>query len=171
MRSWSILPLAVGLVAGCQVEANRYSTQPLGGVEYAQAFKTAQDVLSHYFQVASADAESGKIVSRPKTLDKARPDRLLGGNSSARQVATLVVYQSGGQVYADVSVQTQRQDVAAMRQMQPVTVDTENPAQTRAGETAAVSAGQNQAWQNAGRDYALERTILNELAAALGGAK
>ena len=56
-----------------------------------------------------------------------------------------------------------RQDVVAIRQMQPVTVDTELPSRTPAQETAPLSAEQKQAWQTSARDDALERTILAEL--------
>jgi len=155
----SALVGAVLLTGGCA--AQQYRSQPLGEVSYGQAFQAARDVFSQYFSVASADRDSGRIVARPKPVEAA-PSRLLGA-SPARHLATLRVREKDGQVFAQVRVEIQRQDVGAFRAMQPVTADNELPGRTPAQDTAAVSADQNQAWQTTGRDEALERTVLNDL--------
>lgn len=155
------LIILIGALAagGCQLD--QYRSQPLGQVDYGRVFDESKEVLSQHFSIDSADPVSGKIVSRPKEID-APPDRLLG-NSPARQVATMRIRRKGKEVFADLRVEIQRQDAVAIRQMQPLTVDTELPSRTPAQETAPLSAEQKQAWETSGRDDALERTILAEL--------
>ena len=155
--------LSVIFTVGCQ--DRQFLSEPLGEVDYAEAFRAGRGVLGQYFSIASADAESGKIISRPKAVDAAH-DRLLG-SSPARKKATMRIRQKGNMVFADVRVYIQRQDVEAFRQMQPITVDTDVPNRTPAEEAAAVSAEQNQAWQNTGRDHQLEQAILADLARAI----
>ncbi len=158
-RLGMILLAAAPVLAGCQMD--EYRCQPLGEVAYDEAFRVGRAVLAQYFSIASADPQSGKIVSRPKPI-KAAPDRLLG-SSPARQLAILRIRRTGGDLYADLRVHIQRQDAGAARAMQPVTVQTEMPNVTPAEETAAVTTEQSQAWENVGRDHALERTILADL--------
>jgi len=160
---WTALLLVGALAAGgCQVQ--RYSSQPLGDVSYAEAFRAGRAVFGKHFPIESADAGSGRIVGRPKSVEGGK-DRLVA-ITPARQVATMRIRRKGDQVFADVRVDLQRQDVAAMRHMQPVTVDNELPNRTPA-EEAPLSADQDQAWQNTSRDEALERQMLSELAARL----
>ena len=154
---------SVLFTVGCQ--GQRFRSEPLGEVDYAEAFRAGKTVLSQYFSIASADAESGEIVSRPKAVDAAK-DRLLG-SSPARKVARIRIRQKGDVVFADVRVDIQRQDVDAFRQMQPITVDNDVPNQTPADESAADTAKQNQAWQRTGRDHRLENTILADLNRAI----
>lgn len=168
MRTLTFIALIGALAAGgCQFD--RYRSQPLGEVGYARAFAAGKTVMSQYFSIASADPETGKIVSRPESV-KARRDRLLG-SSPARQVATLRIRQKGDDIFADLRVEIQRQDATATRHMQPVTVDTELPSRTPAQETAPLTAEQNQAWQTTGRDESLERTILADLLNSLAPAE
>ena len=154
-----VLTAGLLLAGGCQ--SHRYNTQPLGNVGYPKAFQAGKAAMAQYFSIASADERAGRIISRPKSAD-AGPDRLLGV-SPARKVATMRIRRKGDQVYADVRVNIQRQDVDAMTRMQPVTVDNDVPIQTPAQGSAALTADQNQAWQNTGRDAGLERSILNAL--------
>ena len=154
-------------VAGCQ--AQQFRSQPLGEVDYAEAFQAGKTVLAQYFSVASSDAESGKIISRGTPVDAAK-DRLLGA-SPARKVAQMRIRKKGEVVFADVRVDIQRQDVGAFRQMQPVTVDNQVPNRTPADEAAAVTTEQNHAWQTTGRDNQLEQAILADLINALKKSK
>ncbi len=155
--TWTVV-LVAGAVGGVGCQAPRYSSQPLGAVSYAEAFQAGRAAFAQHFTVESSDPAGGTITGRPKPIDAGR-DRLFGV-SPARQVATMRITERGGQVYADVRVNVQRQDVGALRQMQPVTVDNELPNRTPAQETAAISADQDQAWQTTGRDEALERAVL-----------
>ncbi|KPK86225.1 MAG: hypothetical protein AMJ81_01905 [Phycisphaerae bacterium SM23_33] len=140
----------------------QYRSQPLGQVPYPEAFQAARTVFSQYFPVASADPQTGKIIGRPKLVEAA-PDRLLGV-TPARQVAKMRIREKkGGQVFAEVRVDVQRQDVEAFGAMRPVTVDNELPSRTPAQDVAPISAEQNQAWQTTGRDAAKERDILMDL--------
>ncbi len=155
--------LFVIFTAGCQ--GPRFQSQPLGEVDYAEAFRAGRTVMGQYFSIASADAESGKIVCRPKGVEAA-PDRLLG-SSQARKVADMRIRRKGNKVFADICVKIQRQDALALRSMQPITVDNDVPSQTPADEAAAVTAEQNLTWQTTGRDHQLERAILTDLIRAL----
>ena len=162
--TWTIV-LAAGMLpaAGCQ--SHRYNTQPLGDVGYAKAFQAGKAAMAQYFSIESVDEKAGSITSRPKSVQAGR-DRLLGA-SPARKLAKMRIRRKGDQVYADVRVDLQRQDVDAMTRMQPVTVHNDVPIQTPAQGRAALTSDQNQAWQTTGRDAALERSILNALLATL----
>lgn len=159
LLSWILLAGALG-AAGCSME--QYRSQPLGQVPYAQAFEAARIVFSQYFSVASDDPRTGKIIGRPKLVE-ASPDRLLSV-TPARQVAKMRIREKkDGQVYAEIRVDVQRQDLGALSAMQPITVDTELPSRTPAQDTGPISAEQSQAWQTTGRDEAKERDILTDL--------
>ena len=166
-RLTALLILAAGLAGGCT--ADRYQTQPLGQVPYSAAFEAAQDAMAGRFQIATADDETGKIVARPQATETGR-NRLLG-KSPARKLAKMRIREKGGQVYADVLVAIQRQDVQAMRAFQPVTSDNERPTQGPAQETAILSPDQNAAWENSGRDAAAEREILADIVRRLAPTK
>ena len=160
MKRLGLLLLAGALcVVGCQSE--QFRSQPLGRVSYAEAFRAGKDALARHFTIASADSATGRIVARPKPI-QAPADRLLG-SSPARQFATMEIRRKQDDLYADIRVNIQRQDLGAARIMQPVTVDNELPNRTPAQESAAVTSAQNQYWETTGRDYQLERTILAEL--------
>ena len=166
--TWMLVAVAaVSLLAGCQPSG--YSSQPLGQVSYVQAFGAGQAALGRHFAIESADPAEGTITGKPKSFRAGR-DRLLG-DSPAQRLATMRITQKGDQVYAEVRVSIQRQDVEALRHMRPVTVDNELPGRTPAQESAAVTANQDQAWQTTARDEALERAILNDLVNALAGAR
>lgn len=159
----STLSMLLGLAAAAAVGgcANpEWNTQPLGPVAYADAFRAARAVMGQYFSVASADARTGVITTRPKMLEAAA-DRLLG-RTAARQIAAMRVRQAGGEVMVDLRVENQRQDVNAFRQMQPITVDNEVPSRT-SDSGGGITTEQNQAWQTVGRDRTLEATILAQL--------
>jgi hypothetical protein len=161
MKTW-IIPLLAGTlaVAGCSTQ--EYRTQPLGSVTYAQAFDAGKAVMGNYFSIASADSETGKIISRPKMTNRPS-DRLLGGTTPARQMATLRIHPEGDQMVADIRIVDQRQDSGQiMRQMQPLTVDNERPTQG-VFQDGALTQEQGQAWETTGREVAMERNMLADL--------
>ncbi len=162
-----LLVITVAGAVGCQ--GPQFSSEPLGEVDYAEAFRAGKRVMAQYFSIASADAESGKIVSRPKAVDAAR-DRLLG-STPARKIAQIHIRQKGEMVFADVRVYIQRQDVEAFRQMQPITVDNDVPNRTPAEEATVDTAEQDQTWPTTGRDHQLEQTIIADLLRTLKKSK
>lgn len=162
-----LLAGALAAAGGCQME--QFRSQPLGRAGFGEAFDAGRAVLAQYFSIASADRASGRIVSRPTPIEPTA-ERLLS-RSSARQIATMQIRQKGEELFADLRVEVQRQDVAAARAMQPVTVHTELPTQTPAQESAAVTAEQDQLWRSAGRNHSLERTILTDLLKRLAKAE
>ena len=82
------LAVIAALTAGCSV-ATPGTDRNLGRVQYADAFATGREVMSQYYSIASADATSGVIRARPKSVD-APSERILS-NSPARQVAKLSI--------------------------------------------------------------------------------
>lgn len=73
------------------------------------------------------------------------------------------IRQKGSDVIAEVRVEVERQDIAAVRALQPVTVYDELPTQSPVLESGALTAEQDQAWASAGRNEAVERAILRDL--------
>ncbi|HOF19578.1 MAG TPA: hypothetical protein PK082_11760 [Phycisphaerae bacterium] len=165
-HGWIVLTMvAAGALVGCGPRTPGESRM-MGTVEYPAAFASARDVFAQYFSVASADLDAGIIRSLPRKID-APNDRLLGG-SPARQVATLRLRRDGGNVVAQVCVETQRQGSAVYRQMASRdenydSVPHESPAQI----DAATTPEQNETWRTASRDRALEIKILNDVYRAL----
>jgi hypothetical protein len=157
--------LLPALLAGCQNE--RFAAQPLPTNDYSQAFSLAKETFSQYFSIASANSASGEIQGQPKSTGQVR-ERLLGG-AVTRQIASMRLRQVGQEVLAEVRVENQRQDMVSYGAVQPRTVYNEIPNQTPAQEGAALTDQQNQPWQTSGQDYALERTILNDLRNRLAG--
>jgi len=152
--------LATAMTAGgCTV--GRYRSQPLGPVPYTLAFREARTVFCQYFSVAEEDQAKGKIVGRVKLVDTG-PRRLLGP-VPGREKATMRIREKGSNVIAEVRVEVERQDVAAVRALQPVTVYDELPTQSPLLESGALSPDQDQAWTGAGRNEAVERAMLRDL--------
>ncbi len=152
---------AAGLLAGCN-GAGRGTTMSLGRVNYDKAFKAAKSVMGQYFSVASADADAGLIESRPKPID-AKPAGIFR-NPAARRIATLKLFREGGEVFARLAVEIQRQEAAACYQLQMAASGYNTvPDKTPAEIDAATTAEQNEAWQTQKFDHTLEYTILRDL--------
>ena len=166
MKWARIVVLGAAVAAGCDYQS--YRSQSLGQINYDKAFAASRTVLSRYFTNLQVDADAGRITSAPRRTD-AGADRLLA-TSPARQIARMRLRPKNGEVVAEIRVEVQRQDLAASRQMQPVTVDNELPSRQPARETAPLSPEQQQAWQTTGRDEALERQIMAELLNEIRGA-
>jgi len=161
IRLATILLAACAGAAGCGPRTPG-ETRILGPVPYEAAFASGQEVMSQYFSVAEADAERGRIVSRPKHIE-ADNDRILGG-SPARQIATLRLRRDGGDVVAQATVQTQRQGQSVHRQR---AVQDENydgaPNKSPSYYEAATTPEQNETWVTRSYDHALERKMLDDL--------
>ena len=102
----AVCVLLTVVLSGCNLRTPG-TPRALGDVEYASAFATGREVMGQHCSIASADAETGVIQSRPR-LVKVRGERLLGG-SPARHVATLRIVRRGGEVVAYASVALQRE--------------------------------------------------------------
>lgn len=147
--------------AGCST-ASPGSSQSLGTVAYPQAFAAANDTMSQYFSIASADAETGIIKARPKSVDAPR-ERLLG-KSPARQVATMRIWPRGKEVLADVKVAVQRRGDSVYRSMSAPGENYEGvPNKPPSAREAATTIEQNESWRTEKYDHATERKILQDL--------
>ena len=153
--------VAVSLAAGCNV-ASPGSSRTLGKVDYPQAFAAANDVMSQYYSVASSDATSGVIKSRPKSV-AASPDRIIS-RSPARQVATMRVWSRGEEVLADVTVAVERRGDSVLRQMPKPDMNYDNlPNQPPSQREAATTLEQNESWRIEKYDHITEQKILKDL--------
>ena len=155
--------------AGCN-SAMPGTTRRFGSVGYDQVFSAARDVMGQYFSLEKVDRGRGLMRSRPRLVEAGRHG--LVRRSPARQVATLRVRRDGPHVVVLVSVAVQQRSSAAYRIMQS---DEENysgvPNRTPAEIDAATTPEQNQAWQAVRYDHSLERTILDQIGAALRAAR
>jgi len=165
MKSWTTpaaCAVALGLLGGCSV-ATPGTTRHLGAVDYASAFASAREVMSEHFSIASADADSGLIESRPKKIN-AEAERLLGGQSPARQVARIQINRRNGGVAAHASVAVQREGSGVFRTWRsPGENYDEVPNETPAQAAAATTPEQNEAWRTEKYDHALERQMLEQV--------
>ncbi len=154
--------MAAGMLAGCGAGSAGTSRQ-LGVVTYEHAFAEAREVMAQYFEIAEADVETGIIKSRPKGT-RGGPERLLGGGSPARQVATLRLRHDGTNVVAYMSVAVQRQDSAVYRHMMASGESYDSvPNLTPAEQEAATTSEQNEAWRTSRYAHDIEYKILNDL--------
>ena len=142
--------------------------RPLPAASFSEAFSAGRTVLSHYFHVASADADDGIIRSEPQFTD--RSGGLLG-RSGNRRVAMLKITHVGGQLMAVASVAVQRKGVMINRERRAYQDNYDSvPNQTPADMDAATTSEQNEMWETHSYDHALENQILDDLIEKLGGA-
>jgi hypothetical protein len=152
--------LAAAILPGCAEPEG--ATRMLGAVAYQDAFLAANEVMSQYYTVASAKLDSGEIKSVPKFIP-AGGDQFFSA-SPTRQIATIRLRRSGGEVEAWASVAVQRQRSEAQRQMAraggayDVTAD-----KTPAELEAATTAEQNQSWQTERYAHDIEFKMLNDI--------
>ena len=157
----AVLLAAAGFAGGCSIPTPG-SNRSLGDVQYPQAFAAATDVMSQYFSIASSDAATGIIKSRPKEVTPG-PDRLLG-RSPARQVATMRVWPRGGEILADVTVAVERRGDTVLRSMPQPGENYEGvPNQSPSQREAATTVEQNESWRIEKYDHVLENKILGDL--------
>jgi len=153
-------------LAGCKADISSGTRLSLGDVSYDEARAVAREVMRKHFELAAGNPGDSEIVALPKPVD-ARAQRIGGGKSPTRQLATLRVQSQKGNVVANATVLLQRQGSASFRQFGAggnySTVPNDTPSQS----TAATTPEQNEAWETRGRDRVLERTIVQELYDAL----
>ena len=162
VRLMTLAIVAAGMLTGCGAGSSGTSRQ-LGSVTYQDAFAEAREVMAQYFEIAEADVDTGTIKSRPKSA-QGGPERLLGGGSPARQVATLRLRHDGTNVVAYMSVAVQRQDSAVYRHMMASgESDDSVPTLTPDEQEAATTSEQNEAWRTSRYAHDIEYKILNDL--------
>jgi hypothetical protein len=138
--------------------------RPLGDVQYAAAFDAARTVMGQYFTVASADTDSGVILSAPRPM----AGNVLSGGP-LRQIARVRICRAEGGVVAYAAVNVQRQSSEAMQQMARGDLSADGPPhQTPAQLEGATTPQQNESWLTERRDRELEFKILNDIQSALG---
>ncbi len=166
-QGWIIFIMAAGLLAGCAA-ATPGRSRELGDVVYGNAFAAARDVVSQYYSIESADPDKGIIKSRPLGVDE-KGERILGGNSPARQLATLTLRRKNGQIVAHASVAVQRQGSAMLRQMRTTSGEDYSsvPNQTPAEIEAATTPEQNESWITQRYAHDVENKILDDIYRAL----
>jgi hypothetical protein len=166
-HGWLVVAaLAAGLMVGGCAQEFPGSSRSLGTVDYTSAFATANEVVSQYFPVESANPVTGVIQCRAKDT-KAANERLLGG-SPAREVATLRIVKEGKDLMAYATVALQRQGGDVFRSMPHAEENYSGvPNRTPAERDAATTPEQNEPWQIYSYDHQAESRILEDLARAV----
>jgi len=153
-------------LAGCKADIASGTRLSLGNVSYGEALVTAREVMGKHFQLAPGNPGDAEIVALPKPIDT-RAQRIGGGKSPTRQMATLRLQSQSGNVIANAKVLLQRQGSASFEQFGASGNYSTIPNETPSQRTAATTPEQNEAWETRGRDRALERSIVQELYDAL----
>jgi len=148
------------------------STRVLGAVDYDAAFAAARSTLSQFsFSIVEADPDSGLLLSRPTYVDN--ESRVLLGTTPTRKVARMHLTQGSAGVTARLSIEVQQEMTQTTYPGNPgygglsptySGVPDNAPPQT----FGPISPEQNTVWQRVRYDRQLERTILEDLAKALG---
>ena len=154
--------LVAGALVGCKADAPSGTRMSLGDVSYAQAHAIGREVMSKHFELTPANPDNLVVTALPKPVD-ARAQRILGGKSPTRQLATLRLQAGEGHVVANVSVLLQRQGSASYEQFGSSGNYSTIPNDTPSQGSAATTPQQNEAWETRGHDRLLERTIIGEL--------
>ena len=148
---------------GCNTDAPSGTRLSLGDVSNAEAVTVARAVMGKHFELTRGNPGDLKIVALPKSVDATKAQRLLGGKSPVRQLATLRLQSQEGYVVANVSVLLQRQGSASFEQFGASGNYSTIPNETPSQGSAATTPEQNEAWETRGHDTVLERTIVQEL--------
>ncbi len=163
----------VTLITGCGTSPFGTALDPKKGTQitltstsYEEAFATGTEIMQKYFPPADANTSTRMIYGAP-TAAKLGAERLLGGKSPARRIATMSLQKKGDNVIARLTVVIQRQGSASFQRMTPADDYSTVPNQSPAQGTAATTASQNEAWQTQKYDHGMERKILTELKQAL----
>ena len=153
-------------LAGCKTDISSGTRLSLGDVSYDEARAIAHEVMRKHFELAPGNPGDSEIVALPKPVGS-RGQRILGGKSPTRQLATLRLQSRQGHVIANAKVLLQRQGSASFEQFGASGNYSTIPNETPSQRTAATTPEQNEAWETRGRDRVLERTIVHELYDAL----
>ena len=149
-------------LAGCHADMPSGTRLSLGEVSYDEALAVGREVMRKHFELAPGNPGDSEIVALPRPVD-ARAQRILGGKSPTRQLATLRIQSQQGNVVAVAKVLLQRQGSAGFQQFDESGNYSTVPNATPSDSTAATTPEQNEAWETRGRDAVMERTIVRQL--------
>ncbi|MCP4374926.1 MAG: hypothetical protein GY794_01900 [bacterium] len=147
---------------GCKTDMPVGTRLSLGDVSCSEAITVAREVMQNHFELVPGNPGDTEIVSLPKPID-ARAQRILGGKSPTRQIATLRLQSQKGHVVATVVVRLQRQGSSSLERFGTDGSYSTVPNETPSQGTAATTPEQNESWETRARDRTLERKIINEL--------
>jgi len=160
--------LAAGLAgivscgAGCsQYEpfpGGAYRVRSLGKCDWHQAFAAAVSAVSEHFRIDVADEDTGLVKSEPSEFTQ--------DGRRMRRCATVRLRRQDGQVVVACRVQIQRLATASARAWARQRSAEDSPFAMQPDEDIALTAEQSEYWADVGRDYALERQILTQIARA-----
>ena len=115
--------------------------------------------VSAPFRVVSANADFGIIVCEPDEFTRA--------GARMRRIARLQLRRENSQVVAACRVQVERHATAVARSWSRQQSADDLPTATPIQEDAGLSPLQEEYWAAEGRDYRLERAILDRIAATV----
>ncbi len=175
--------LGAALAIGCEMEGGGFGG--LGGVGYtghkrqimcpssdikpADALTIGRRVLaSHGFRVKTVDADSMAIETRPseKTVRGSEGrlrDAVVKMPNRVRRTASLEFTNRSGDLQAWCQVKIERLSTADHRVFAQQRQFDDTPTRTPIDGEGATTAEQNTVWTSAGRDEAMERTILSDI--------
>jgi hypothetical protein len=149
-------------LVGCGTDAPSGTRLSLGDVAQPEALIIGREVMRKHFELVRGNPGDSEIVSLPKPVG-ARAQRILGGKSPTRQIATLRLQSQQGHVVANVSVLLQRQGSSSLERFGDRGNYSTIPNDTPSQGTAATTPEQNESWETRAHDRLLERTIIQEL--------
>ena len=169
-RSIPLLAVSLLTLAGCNDfrgyrqgwpdrPGGSFRVQRLGPCDYQEAFAAAVSAVSEQFRVVSANADSGIITCEPDEFTRA--------GARMRRTARLQLRRQKDQVIAACRVQVERHATAGARSWSRHRSADDLPTATPIQEDAGLSPEQEEYWATEGRDYRLERAILDRIAAAV----
>lgn len=174
MKTINILAILVAtcMLIGCgtgrggAVEPGK--SRVLGEVSYDDAFAAAKGIMSQEYEIASADSVTGVIRGEPKSV-QAKSERLLGGPSQSRELATMRILQHRTYVVAELTIAIQKQG----QDIQTIQAGSNSysgvPDQTPAQIDASTTPQQNSDWNTVRYATDKETLMLDQLYRAMQG--
>ena len=123
------------------------------------SFAAAVSAVSEQFRIVSADEDSGIIVCEPDEFSRA--------GARMRRTARLQLRRQDNQIVAACRVQVEKHATASARSWSRHQSADDLPTATPIQEDAGISPQQDEYWAAEGRDYRLEREILDRIAAGV----
>ncbi len=178
-RAWCLAVLAAlaALMTGCADSApapSTYLQRVIPGAAPEAVYDAARGILQREFGRVEADRDGQRLQSDPSEFDTARDSGtardLVGGSTRMRRVAHCIVGKRSDGALVRIRVDVQRLDSSRRPagRDEGYRVD-DSPAYTPIDRDAATTEQQNTLWTTVRRDREMERLILDELDAQLGG--
>lgn len=167
---------ALAVLAGCQSQADQWTTMVLPTTDYQAAFDTARDVIAKEYGVASANPTEGRIDARPMPLPHEGNERKLGAYLSSGDVQnfrrTILCRLEPGEagVVAHVSARLEREGTS---QAETLIISSQDHDRRQAGAErrwAYLEPKQASYWADIGRDQTAEQDLVDHIRARIVGA-